>query len=224
MLRKRCCHTIPSTPSLPQPVNVPGWKIHGSACKEYISGPIASTFNVLHFYDYSSTCQCNNNNNNNKNRRRRKGLRVWNFALLLVVFKWHHGSEGVKHSHCGIHSKLTKHLQEFFGWLVLGISSCYCRKERQINIDPWGKYCARVRKTTRKSDRSVLTVRWISFDRLCFAVGPLTLNWLCEHTLYMMVSWCLASSDVSWHIRDKLWPMPKHGSVTLYVHGNQKAR
>ena len=40
----------------------------------------------------------------------------------------------------------------------------------------------------------------------------------------MMMSWCLMSSDVSWHIRDKLWPMPKHGSVILYVHGNQKAR
>jgi len=31
---------------------------------------------------------------------------------------------------------------------------------------------------------------------------------------------CLVSSDV----RDKLWPMPKHGSINLYVHGNQKAR
>ena len=30
------------------------------------------------------------------------------------------------------------------------------------------------------------------------------------------------SSDVSWHIRDKLWPMPKHGSIILYVHGNQR--
>ena len=28
----------------------------------------------------------------------------------------------------------------------------------------------------------------------------------------MMMSWCLMSSDVSWHIRDKLWPVPKHGS------------
>ena len=28
-----------------------------------------------------------------------------------------------------------------------------------------------------------------------------------------MMSWCLMSSDVIWHIRDKLWPMPKHGSV-----------
>ena len=26
-----------------------------------------------------------------------------------------------------------------------------------------------------------------------------------------------------WHIRDKLWPMPKHGSVLFYVHKNRKA-
>ena len=35
---------------------------------------------------------------------------------------------------------------------------------------------------------------------------------------------CLMSSDVGWHIRDKLRPVPKHGSINLYVHGNQKAR
>ena len=29
------------------------------------------------------------------------------------------------------------------------------------------------------------------------------------------------SSDVGWHIRDKLWPMPKHGSTLLYVHRNR---
>ena len=29
----------------------------------------------------------------------------------------------------------------------------------------------------------------------------------------MMMNWCLMSSDVIWHIRDKLWPMPKHGSI-----------
>ena len=39
----------------------------------------------------------------------------------------------------------------------------------------------------------------------------------------LMMKWCLMSSDVSWHIRDKLWPMPKYGSINLYVHGNQKA-
>ena len=31
--------------------------------------------------------------------------------------------------------------------------------------------------------------------------------------ILMMMSWCLMSSDVIWHIRDKLWPMPKHGSI-----------
>ena len=36
--------------------------------------------------------------------------------------------------------------------------------------------------------------------------------------------WCLMSSDVGWHIRDKLRPVRDHGSILLYVHGNQKAR
>ena len=42
--------------------------------------------------------------------------------------------------------------------------------------------------------------------------------------MVMMMSCCLMSSDVSRHISDKLRPMPKHGSINLYVHGNQKAR
>ena len=33
----------------------------------------------------------------------------------------------------------------------------------------------------------------------------------------MMMSWCLMSSDVIWHIRDKLWPMPKHGSIKATI-------
>ena len=33
---------------------------------------------------------------------------------------------------------------------------------------------------------------------------------------------CLRSSDVGWHIRDKMRPMLKHGSILLYVHGNHK--
>ena len=44
-----------------------------------------------------------------------------------------------------------------------------------------------------------------------------------ENRQTVVVKCCLMSSDVSWHIRDKLWPMPKHGSIILYVHGNQKA-
>ena len=31
--------------------------------------------------------------------------------------------------------------------------------------------------------------------------------------LLLLLSWCLMSSDVIWHIRDKLWPMLKHGSI-----------
>ena len=31
--------------------------------------------------------------------------------------------------------------------------------------------------------------------------------------LLLLLSWCLMSSDVIWHIRDKLWPMPMHGSI-----------
>ena len=31
----------------------------------------------------------------------------------------------------------------------------------------------------------------------------------------LLLSWCLMSSDVIWHIRDKLWPMPKHGSIRM---------
>ena len=45
-----------------------------------------------------------------------------------------------------------------------------------------------------------------------------------SRAVVMMVKSCLMSSDASWLIRDKLWPMPKHGSIILYVHGNQKAR
>ena len=32
-----------------------------------------------------------------------------------------------------------------------------------------------------------------------------------------MMSWCLMSSDVIWHIRDKLWPMPKHGCNKIHI-------
>ena len=55
------------------------------------------------------------------------------------------------------------------------------------------------------------------------------LMWLVHYKVWlgmvmMMMKWCLMSSDVSWHIRDKLRPVPKHGLLILYIHGNQKAR
>ena len=57
-----------------------------------------------------------------------------------------------------------------------------------------------------------------------FFVGARTVVSLLQTAQMMMMKWCLMSSDVRWHIRDKLRPMPKHGSINLYVHGSQKAR
>ena len=42
--------------------------------------------------------------------------------------------------------------------------------------------------------------------------------------MLLLLLCCLLSSDVGCHIRDKLRPVPKHGSVLLYVPGNHKAR
>ena len=46
-----------------------------------------STFNAVRFDQNPFTLLVQ--------KRRQKGLRVSNLALLMVVFKWHHGSEGV---------------------------------------------------------------------------------------------------------------------------------
>ena len=73
-----------------------------------------------------------------------------------------------------------------------------------------------------KKSRSSCAVRYLSEGlRL---KGRLEYGVTCLSIMMMMMKWCLMSSDVSWHIRDKLWPMPKHGSIFFYVHGNQKAR
>ena len=74
-----------------------------------------------------------------------------------------------------------------------------------------------------------------SFSRVCFLVTVIHYHQLfCgarPHThvhsqssgavwksRWTLMSWCLMSSDVIWHIRDKLWPMPKHGSIkSTYV-------
>ena len=48
------------------------------------SGPITSVFSAMHSDENPFPHQC------------QKSLRVWNFALLWVIFKWSHGSEGVK--------------------------------------------------------------------------------------------------------------------------------
>ena len=47
---------------------------------------------------------------------------------------------------------------------------------------------------------------WNSVNSIFMAVPVI-------YCLLLLLSWCLMSSDVIWHIRDKLWPMPKHGSI-----------
>ena len=52
----------------------------------------------------------------------------------------------------------------------------------------------------------------------CCIHGKNNAQMLCRLGYYFLrgkrlLSWCLMSSDVIWHIRDKLWPMPKHGSI-----------
>jgi len=42
--------------------------------------------------------------------------------------------------------------------------------------------------------------------------------------LLLMMLQSFMSSEVGWHIRDKLRPTREHGSILLYVHGNRKAR
>ena len=46
------------------------------------SGPLTSIFNVLSFHHYPSTRLWK------KKKKKKKGLKVWNLALFLVVFKW----------------------------------------------------------------------------------------------------------------------------------------
>ena len=46
-------------PSLPQPVKLLGWMMHGLACKQYIfSSPVTSIFNAMSFDVNPSTCRC----------------------------------------------------------------------------------------------------------------------------------------------------------------------
>ena len=75
------------TPSLPWPVKFSGWKMHGHTCKQYIFHSYNIYFQccVFQWKSFHMTVW----------KIRQKQFRVSDFALLLVIFKWHHGSEGV---------------------------------------------------------------------------------------------------------------------------------
>ena len=82
------CWKVFLTPSLPQPVKCPGWMMHGRACKQCIFWSYNTCFRCCEFWCRSVHMPAK--------KRRQKALRVWNLELLRVVFKWNHGSEGVK--------------------------------------------------------------------------------------------------------------------------------
>ena len=74
-------------------------------------------------------------------------------------------------------------------------------------------------------DVSHVYVRALALGRFYSHISTRTFRRaLTASLVMMMMKWCLMSSGVGWHIRDKLSPMPKHGSINLYVHGSQKAR
>ena len=83
--------------------------------------------------------------------------------------------------------------------------------------------------------RLLLNPRRTTRQRLLLNLRRRTIRWSCclnrmTRKEESLEKGCAKKPDgwsvayVSWHIRDKLWPMPKHGSINLHVHGNQKAR
>ena len=78
--------------------------MHGRACKQYIFYFQCYVFQSKSFHV-------------TVRKRRQKQFRVSNFALLLVVFKWHHGSEGVNTwilASCRPRTVTTGHLFLFY--------------------------------------------------------------------------------------------------------------
>ena len=59
-----------------------------------------SAYNAVRFDENHFTCQCK--------KRKQNCLKVSNFALLMVVFKWHHCSEGVKSPFAGNKNRLQQ--------------------------------------------------------------------------------------------------------------------
>ena len=70
-------------------------------------------------------------------------------------------------------------------------------------------------KVYTSTNKSIIV--WIETELFFFTRGG-SVSYLRACLGARLMSWCLLSSDVIWHIRDKLWPMPKHGSIkSTYV-------
>ena len=120
-------------------------------------------------------------------------------------------------------------LAEWLNSIVIRTPNCAYRRTEWTSCQ---KFANRVVRAITRSFMSGWSKCCFTFTETVGLLGTEAqdshLSWLshssCFMSVMMMMSWCLMSSDVIWHIRDKLWPMPKHGSIILYVHGNQKAR
>ena len=77
--------TVALTPSLPQPVKFPGWKMHGRGCKQHIFRSYDIYFQCMCFDADPFTCQCK------KEDRNSKGFHIlhfyWSFSSDIVAVK-----------------------------------------------------------------------------------------------------------------------------------------
>ena len=75
------------TPSLAQRVKFPGWKMHARPFKQFTCRSYStSTFSACVLMKILSQAGA---------KKKAKSFKVSNLVLLLVVFKWHPGSDGV---------------------------------------------------------------------------------------------------------------------------------
>ena len=88
-----------------------------------------------------------------------------------------------------------------------------------MSVDILGTNCDHCWSTVQCCFMSTETVRLIRMESLGWPPWLSHSSWTLTKNKTkkrkkeeMMMNWCLMSSDVIWHIRDKLWPMPKHSS------------
>ena len=137
---------------------------------------------------------------------------VCRYSSRLISWGFYENSETIK---CRVRKKMPKYAEWWSGRLPVWHKR-KCASFRQLCLVHSNDQALWHLQNDQNIETSYLCVfrTWRSkYDGVASRAGRL-----------MMMSWCLMSSDVIWHIRDKLWPMPKHGSIILYVHGNQKAR
>ena len=158
---------------------------------------------------------------------RGRGVYVWCACTHTCVCVCGGGGGGAE-DRTQLTWKETKYWILFFIWCFKTVVSGFSRQSSSIHGDScvlWKAHMCSTPSPRRSSPAmplaaTVLAFVWLqtmTFSRR-FKAHRRWLNSsvflrLSPPLMLMMMKWCLMSSDVSWHIRDKLWPMPKHGSV-----------